>query len=290
MSYIEAIIMGFIQGLTEFLPVSSSGHLALSRHILGLELDNILFEVLLHFGTLIAIIAVYFKDVVNLVVEGVGIIFSFFKYLILKGLSLFDHNIKMNKIINSSYRKFVMLIIVATIPTAIIGFLFEATVEKMYNSLIVPGISLVITGLLLFTTNKLKSGYKKQDTMPMRDAIILGVFQGFAVLPGISRSGSTIVAGLLRGLNKEFAVKFSFLMSLPAVFGAMLLQFKDIPLADISTVITPQYIVGTIISAVVGYICIKALIAMVQKNKFHYFAYYCWIVGIATIITYFIAG
>lgn len=289
MSFFEAIIMGIVQGLTEFLPVSSSGHLAISRQILGLHFDNILFEVLLHIGTLIAIVAVYYKDVMGLIVGGIGIIGRFFQYIFIKMRNLIlNKNNKVPKIINNNDKKFVMLIIVASIPTAIIGLILEKKIIKAFDILLVPGICLIITGFLLYSTNKLKSGVKKQGKTSYFDAVIIGAFQGFATIPGISRSGSTIVAGLLRGLNKEFAVKFSFLMSLPAVLGAMVLQLKDMQLETLSSVITAPYIIGTAVSALVGYICIKFLIKLIKNNKLHYFAYYCFTVGIIVIVSYFV--
>lgn len=289
MSFVEAIIMGVIQGLTEFLPVSSSGHLAITRNILGLELDSILFEVLLHMGTLVAIVAVYYKDVLELIAGGFSIIGKCIRYIYIKGSNMILHeNRKVPPIINHEHQKFVMLIIVASIPTAIIGLLLENTITKAFNILLIPGICLLITGGLLYTTNKIPSGSKKEGKTTYKDAALVGVFQGLAGLPGISRSGSTIVAGLLRGFNKEFAVKFSFLMSLPAVIGAMLLQLKDMTLRTIPSVISAPYLAGTAISALVGYICIKFLIRLIKQNKLHYFAYYCFAVGLIVIGAYFI--
>lgn len=289
MSFFEAILMGIVQGLTEFLPISSSGHLAISRHILDLQLDNILFEVLLHFGTLIAIIAVYSKDVLELIINGLKIIGRCFKYII-TGIQnlIFNDKKKSPKIIKDDKSKFVMLIIVASIPTAIIGLVLEKAIIKSFDILLVPGICLIVTGLLLRSTNKLNAGNKKEGKTSYKDAVIIGAFQGFAGLPGISRSGSTIVASLLRGLSREFAVKFSFLMSLPAVVGAMILQLRDLPMESIEAVITAPYIIGMAVSALVGYLCIKFLIKLIKNNKLHYFAYYCFAVGIIVVITYFV--
>jgi len=290
MSLFEAIFMGIVQGLTEFLPVSSSGHLAISRQILGLNFDNLLFEVLLHIGTLIAIVAVYYKDVIRLILGGISIVGRFFQYLYIGLVSncLLNKNKKVPQIINSNANKFVMLIIVASIPTAIIGLTLEKKIVQSFDILLVPGICLIVTGLLLCLTNRLKLGVKQEGKASYLDAVIIGTFQGFAAFPGISRSGSTIVASLLRGFDKEFSVKFSFLMSLPAVLGAMLLQLKDIPLKTMSTIITAPYLMGMISSAVVGYICIKFLIKLIQNSKLHYFAYYCFAVGTIVILSYFI--
>lgn len=289
MSFFEAIIMGIVQGLTEFLPISSSGHLAITRQIFGLHFDNILFEVILHLGTLIAIVIVYYKDVMNLIVGGISIIGRFFQYIIARLEKIFlNENIKIPKIINDEDKKFAMLIVVASIPTALMGLILEQTIIKAFDILLVPGICLLVTGFLLYSTNKMKYGMKKEDKTSYIDAIIIGTFQGFAIMPGISRSGSTIVASLLRGFNKEFAVKFSFLMSLPAILGALIFQLKDIEINELLTQLTAPYLTGMAVSTLVGYICIRFLIKLIKNNKLHYFAYYCFVVGGITIITYFI--
>ncbi|MTI71616.1 MAG: undecaprenyl-diphosphate phosphatase [Firmicutes bacterium] len=290
MTLFQGIFMGIIQGLTEFLPVSSSGHLAISRYIFRLHFDNILFEVLLHIGTLIAIITVYYKDVLSMVLNGIKIIKNASFYLYTKFIINFILNKKeeLPKIIVTNEERFVMLIIIGSIPTAIIGLLLEKIIILSFDMILVPGICLIITGGLLSYTRKIKFGFKKEKDISYFDAITIGVFQGLAALPGISRSGSTIVAGLIKGLDRELAVKFSLLMSLPAVFGAMLLQFKDIPLSSISSIITPPYIIGTLFSAIVGYICIKFLLKLIRRNKLYYFGYYCLILGTIVIITYFI--
>lgn len=291
MSMVEAIIMGVVQGLTEFLPVSSSGHLAIARSILGLELDNILFEVLLHMGTLIAIVAVYARDVIALIGGGLGIIGRFIQYLYIAITNLILRRRKgLPRIIHNEHKKLVMLIIVASIPTAIIGLLLEKAITEAFDRLLIPGICLLVTGGLLYTTNKIATGNKRESKTTYRDATIIGIFQGLAGLPGISRSGSTIVAGLLRGLHKEFAVKFSFLMSLPAVVGAMLLQLKDMKISHIPKIITAPYLIGTAVSACIGYVCIRFLIRLIKHNKLHYFAYYCFALGIMVVIAYFIGA
>ncbi len=283
MSYFLAVFMGIVQGITEFLPISSSGHLAILRNLFNINVDNIIFEVLLHFGTLVAIIIAFYKDVGKLIVEAFGILID----LIRKIIALLTRKGNPVKVIHSSYRRFVMLIIVASIPTAFIGLIGKDLVVKAYNTILIPGILLLLTGYLLQVTHKLKPGKKNMSTASYKNAFIIGTFQGFSILPGLSRSGSTIAGGLLNGLSKEFAVKFSFLMSLPAVLGATILELKDIPSGQLSTIVSGPYIVGTIVSAVVGYICIKSLIAIIKRNKLHYFTYYCYIVGILAIVAYF---
>lgn len=290
MSIIKAIIMGVVQGLTEFLPVSSSGHLAIFRNILGLNLEGgILFEVMLHFGTLVAIFIAYFKDIKELFIEGIGIVIDFFKWIKIVLNNIFTKNKKKyNKIINTEYRKFVMLIIVASIPTAVLGLYLEEIIEGAYTALLIPGICLLITGALLLTTTKIKKGSKKAGSTKYTDSFIIGLFQGFATMPGISRSGSTLVAGMILGLEREFAVKFSFIMSIPAVIGATLYKLKDVTSDMMTTSAVLPYMVGMLVSAAVGYICIITLLKVVKKNKLHYFSYYCFIVGLLAIIGHFV--
>jgi len=304
MTLLEAIFMGIIQGLTEFLPVSSSGHLALFKILYGVEIETgMLFDVLLHFGTLVAICAVYYKDVAKLIVEGLYILKSG-----LTNLAIFFHNIflqaknmtrkeklpkeeldlgEYHPVANSSYRKFVLLVIVSTIPTGIIGIIGKAMVEMAAKLLIVPGICLIITSILLFVADATKGGEKLPKDITYSNAFIIGIVQGIATLPGISRSGSTITACLLSGFNRSFAVKYSFIMSIPAILGAMVLELKDISLAAISAGEIACYVVGMVIAGVVGYICIKLMLAVVRNKKFKYFAIYCLIVGIISVMGHF---
>lgn len=304
MSLLEAIFMGIIQGLTEFLPVSSSGHLALFKILFGVETETgMLFDVLLHFGTLVAICAVFYKDVAKLIVEGLYILKSG-----LINLAIFFHNSflqiknmfrkeKLSKeeldlgeyhpVANSSYRKFVMLVIVSTIPTGIIGIIGKDMVEMASKILIVPGICLVITAVLLFVADATKGGDKLPKDITYSNAFIIGIVQGVATLPGISRSGATISACLLSGFNRSFAVKYSFIMSIPAILGAMILELKDFSMVAFSAGEIACYVVGTVIAGVVGYICIKMMLAVVRNKKFKFFAIYCLIIGLISIIGHF---
>ncbi len=304
MTLLEAIFMGIIQGLTEFLPVSSSGHLALFKILFGVDTETgMLFDVLLHFGTLVAICAVYYKDVAKLIVEGLYILKSgcinlaiFFHNGFLQTKNMFRKN-KLSKeeldlgeyhpVANSSYRKFVLLVIVTTIPTGIIGIIGKDMVEMASEILIVPGICLIITAVLLFVADAAKGGEKLPKDITYSNAFIIGIVQGIATLPGISRSGSTITACLLSGFNRSFAVKYSFIMSIPAILGAMLLELKDISFMAVSAGEIACYAVGTAIAGVVGYICIKLMLAVVRNKKFRFFAIYCLIIGLISIIGHF---
>jgi undecaprenyl-diphosphatase len=281
--------MGLIQGLTEFLPVSSSGHLALFKILFGVETDTgILYDILLHVGTLIAIFAVYYKDLIRMIVEGCLIIRdAFVNVIIFFGNRIRKNNAPYRKVVNSGYRKFVMLIIVSTIPTGIIGVVCKDVVEMASELLIVPGICLIVTAILLFIADHVKDGDKLPKQVTYSNAFGIGIAQGIATLPGLSRSGTTITACLLSGFQRSFAVKYSFIMSIPAVLGALVLELGDIELAATSGTEMTYYIIGMIIAAVVGYVCIKTMLVIVRGKKFIGFSIYCLIVGAISIGGYF---
>lgn len=289
MSLLEAILMGLIQGLTEFLPVSSSGHLALFKILFGVETDTgILFDVLLHVGTLMAIFAVYYKDIWKLIIEGCCILRDVFVNAVLFFKNTFkkEHE-SYRRIVSNGYRKFVLLIMVSTIPTGIIGVVGKDVVEMASQILIVPGICLIITAILLFIADRVKDGDKLPKSVTYTNAFGIGIAQGVATLPGLSRSGTTITACLLSGFNRNFAVKYSFIMSIPAILGALVLELTDIAGTAVSGKEIAFYVVGMLISAVVGYICIKTMLVIVRKKKFLGFAIYCLIVGAVSIGGYF---
>ena len=275
MTLIQAIILGIFQGITEFLPISSSGHLVILQHFFGITEGNLFFTEMLHFGTLISIFIVYFNDIINIIVE-------FFKMI--------GDGIKNKKFrIKNGYQKLGLLIIVGSIPTAIIGILFEDFFENLYSSSLLPiGIAFMITGLFLWIANKKPYENKNVKRMSFLDSIIIGIFQGIAIIPGISRSGSTIVAGLLRGLDRGLATEFSFLLALPAIFGAGLLGVVDVVKTGSEIAFTTPLLVGVLLSTVVGVFAIKFLISILKKDKLYYFSYYLWIVGLITIVSHFI--
>lgn len=273
-TYLQAIIMGLVQGLAEFLPVSSSGHLVLSKFILGAELGtSALFEILLHVGTLLAVFVFYWKDVLNLIKEGLLLIKDFFLFVFKR--KKFDLYLE---------RKMVVFIIVASIPTAILGLLMEAFLEDLFlSSVVAVGFALLVTGTMLMLIRKMPKSDKTLEEMKGRDAFTIGLVQGIATIPGISRSGSTVTAGLFCGLDKEFAFRFSFLMSIPAILGAAVLKMMDVNIADLTANAGP-YAVGMIVAAVVGYASIRWLKNLIQKDQFHYFGYYCLAVGLISIV------
>ena len=282
--------MGIIQGIAEFLPISSSGHLAIMKHILHIETDTgLLFDVLLHLGTLVAIFIAFWKDIQQLVVEGFKIIGDFFINLgrRIKNLSS-EKKIEYIQIISTPYRRFVILIIVSTIPTAIIGLVFKNAIEIASETLLVPGLCLILTGILLSIADRVKTGKKTEENASYKAAGLIGVAQGIATLPGLSRSGTTITACLLAGFDRSFAVKYSFIMSIPAVLGAVVLEAKDFSMDMVTQSDLINYMAGTIVAAVVGYISIKTMLVIVRGKKFKYFAYYCFVIGIIAVIGHFL--
>lgn len=289
MSWIEALFLGLVQGLTEFLPVSSSGHLAIFKNIFGLQDIGLSFDILLHFGTLVAVFICYRKDIWQLICAGCGILTdSFINLLALFKNLRSDENVSYRKVINSSYRKFTMLVIVSTIPTGIIGVAGGNIIEKAGTTLLIPGICLIITSVLLRISDNLDEGDKTPKNTTYGNALFTGIAQGIATLPGISRSGTTIVACLLCGFKREFAVKYSFIMSIPAILGASILDIKDLGSENLAGEEIAMYITGAVVAAIVGYICIRTMLIIVKNKKFKYFSYYCLIIGIISIIAYFV--
>lgn len=289
MELIKAIFLGFIQGVTEFLPVSSSGHLAIFKNILGMKDVGISFDILLHVGTLIAVGIVYWRDIARLFYDGIGIVIDscvnvgiFFK------MKISGENIRYRRVICSSYRKFALLVIVSTIPTGLIGVLGKNLIEEASASLLIPGVCLLITGTLLLISDNLPDGSKTPKRTTYKDAIFVGICQGIATLPGISRSGTTITAELFCGFRRDFAVKYSFIMSIPAILGAAVLDLKDFGSEGLEGTDIFNYLVGMVVAAVVGYICIKTMLVVVRNKKFKYFAYYCYVIGIVAIVGHFI--
>lgn len=289
MSLLQAILMGIIQGLTEFLPVSSSGHLALFKILFGVETDTgILYDVLLHVGTLLAICVVYYKDIWRLITEGCAIVRdSFVNVVVFFKNRTTNETEAYRRIVNSSYRKFVMLIIVSTIPTGVIGFFGRDVVSMASEILIVPGICLIVTAILLLVADRTKDGGKLPKNVTYTEAFGVGIAQGIATLPGVSRSGATITACLLSGYQRNFAVKYSFIMSIPAILGALILELTQLGNVTVTSMEIVYYIIGMLIAAVIGYVCIKLMLVIVRRKKFTGFAIYCLLVGALSIGGYF---
>ena len=270
MSLLSSIILGLIQGVAEFLPISSSGHLAIAEHLMGmtgLEIPEF-FDVLLHLGTLIAVFAAYWEDIRNMVVE-------FFC-----GVRDLAHRTTPTPV--PPARRLILLIIVGTLPLLVV-LPIKDLVEGLADNMYFVGGALIVTGFLLFASDRVKKGRKTEKSATLLDVLLVGVGQAIATCPGISRSGTTITAGCFVGFDRKFAVRYSFLLSIPAILGANVLSIKD----ALDTVVwteVPVYLVGVAVAAAVGYACIRLLKMIADKGKFGFFAYYCWVVGIITLI------
>ena len=274
MEPLQAVILGIIQGLTEFLPVSSSGHLVIFQRLFGLTEPALFFDASVHVGTLAAVIVVFQKEIRTLIISSIrfAILFAKKKY----GLdSIYkDHDVK-----------FVLLIMVASIPTGIMGLLFHQKADQLFSSVAIVGGMLIATGFVLWSTRWVKLESKSMDNFSIKDALIIGVVQGIAIIPGISRSGSTIAAGLFLGLSRKTAARFSFLMSIPAILGAEVLSLLNLSVQPGFTL--KVTIIGTVVSCITGYCALKMLIYIVNKGRLYLFAPYCWVAGSLALILIF---
>ncbi len=288
MTLFQSVFLGVVQGITEFLPVSSSGHLAILRILFGIESGNgLLFDVLVHLGTVIAICAAFHKDIGRLTVEAIHMSMD-----ICSNINAFYQNHtnreakRYKKIVYNNYRRFVAMILISTIPTAIIGFAARELVALASESLLIPGICLMITAVLLKITDVSQSGRMIPNDIGFSSAFMVGIAQGISILPGLSRSGTTIAVCLLSGFDKRFAVRYSFIMSIPAILGAAILEIREIPGSEIAVSQVLIYLVGAIVAGGVGYISIRKMINIVRKKSFKGFSVYCLIVGIISLIGY----
>jgi len=252
----KALLLGLIQGLTEFLPISSSGHLVIGQHLLGIQEAELLFDTGVHFATMGAILFYFRKDIARLFI-------GFFGKGDLEG------------------RHTANMIILGTIPAVIVGFLFKDFFEDLFNSPQAAAWFLLITGMILLSTLIAKPKKKYLWKVKWFDALVVGIAQAFAILPGISRSGSTIAAGLHLGIDRESAARFSFLLSLPAIFGAGILQLKDV-ISINSTELLPLFS-GMLSAGISGYFAIAVMLKIVGKGKLYIFAPYCLILGIVVL-------
>lgn len=290
MNLLESIFLGFIQGITEFLPVSSSGHLAIFESLFHINTDTgVLFDVMLHVGTLAAIFLVYWNDIKKMILSMIKIIIDIFlNIVILVSNVLHDEHRPYKRVINTSYKKFVILIIVSTIPTAIIGYVLKDVVEVAKTELLIPGLCLMITGCILLLAMLLPKGAKTPKDATYNGAFGIGIIQAIATLPGISRSGATITACLANGYSRKFAVKYSFILSIPAIIGACILSIKDATLSVLTPQMLGNYVAGMVTSAIVGFVCIKTMVVIVKNNKYTFFAIYCFLIGAVSIAGYFL--
>lgn len=272
-----AILLGLVQGVAEFLPISSSGHLTLLQHFFGMEEVDNLYNILLHFATLIAVCIAYRRDIGEMILE-------FFRGV----AALFSKRGAREAGRPPEARRLVMMVIVGTLPLFVV-LPIEGLVEGLGNHPAVVALMLLVTGCILFLSDRLARGTKNVRTATVKDALLVGVAQGIATIPGLSRSGTTISAGMMLGFDRKFAVRYSFLLSLPAVLGATLLQVvQAIGDESIDLSLLPKYLVGMVVAGVVGYFAIQLVKMLADKGKFGKFAYYCWIVGAVALVASFV--
>ena len=273
MNFLIAVILGLVQGVTEFLPISSSGHLAVLQNVFNVQdigADHTLFSVLLHLATLVSVCIVYWDDIKGMVLEGIGFIRDI------------GHP-KPDEGGVKPQRRLLFMIIIGILPLVIV-LPFKSSIESLSSSTMFIGIAFLITGFMLLLSDKMQNGRKNEKDMSVKDALVVGVCQAVAVLPGISRSGATITSGMAVGFNRTFAVKFSFLMSLPAIIGANLLELIDVIGNGVDWAMVPMYLVGMVVAGVTGYFAIRLVKMLSQKGKFGKFCYYCFAAGIVTIV------
>lgn len=249
-------VLGVVQGLTEFLPVSSSAHLVILDSLLGVKQPTMSLAIFLHLGTLLAVVVVYFRELLRILV----------------GMFTGRREGRLG-----------WFIVIGSIPAAVLGIALKDVFAQVFSSVLVSGVMLLVTGAILFWSGRLPRGRRDERSMTAGDALVVGAFQAVAILPGISRSGSTIAGGLWRGLRPKLAADFSFLLSVPAVLGAGLLDLRE-TFRSGEAVDLHGLIIGMALSFIFGYIAVKWLIAVVRRGRIQIFAYYCWAVGLAVIV------
>ena len=272
MTILNALLLGIIQGVAEFLPISSSGHLSIAQNLLNLGVegaDDVFFDVLLHLGTLAAVFIAYWSDIKEMVLEFI----QFIRDAIGGGAS--------RRV--SPARRLILLIVVGTLPLFLV-LPVKKFVEGLYSNTFFVGAALLVTGLMLYFCDRLQRGRKTERNATLADVLVVGVGQAIATCPGISRSGMTICAGCFCGFERKFAVRFAFLLSIPAVLGANILQIKDVVEVGVDVKLLPVYIVGVIVAGVSGYFSIRLVRMVADKGRFGAFAYYCCAAGSITVI------
>ena len=272
MTYLMSAVLGFLQGVAEFLPISSSGHLSLFQHFFGMEEPDSMFNILLHFATLIAVCVYYFQDVVEMIVEFLRGVAALFSRTPSRGNP-------------PEGRRLVLLVIVGTLPLFAV-LPVESKIEMLGGSPVFVSCALLVTGCVLFLSDRYGGGRKTAKNATIKDALLVGLAQGVATIPGLSRSGCTISAGMAMGFQRKFAVRYSFLLSLPAVFGATLLKvIKTIKAAEpLAEGILPKYLLGMAVAGVVGYFSVRLVDLLASKGKFGAFAWYCWGAGLIFLV------
>ena len=291
MSVIHAIILGIIQGITEFLPVSSFGHLCGVQDLLGgTRGSGVLFEVMLHLGTMIALILVFLKDIKKIGIELIGMILD-----LIGNANIFLYNRRTGKeltyakIISGTYRKLTALIMVSTIPTVLIGYQCKRLVVRSASSHMFSGIGILLTGVILLVVDYSNvNGSKGTRETSFGDAMWMGICQGLSVFPGLSRLGLNMSAGLFCGLGRKFAVKYSLLMSIPAVVGAFFVEMGEFTSVHMTVGQGFIYVLGMIVAGITGYLVIRFMLKLSNQVRLRYFAFYSFAAGILILAANYI--
>jgi len=271
-TYLEAAVLGVIQGLTEFLPVSSSGHLVIFQSWFGLEGPQLLFDVGVHVGTLIAVVVVFRRDLLNMAKA------------VLQLASRSDRNPNAESLVLLKW------VIIGTIPAGVAGVLGVDFFESIFGKPVMAALLLIVTGAILVSTRWVSRGEVSVSGMTWRHTLAVGVAQAVAIFPGISRSGTTIVCGLWTGLERDVAVRFSFLLAIPAILGAAVLQIPDLLANNHDVSVLGPVIVGGLIAGITGFVAIRWLIKLVARGKLHPFAYYCWAFAAVALVVHFLGN
>jgi undecaprenyl-diphosphatase len=275
MDIFQAIILGIVQGLAEFLPIASAGQVIIVTHILNVTFPNqsgaIAFNTLLHLGTLTAVVGFFWRDLIKIIKAFVNSLLNLVQGTFMDGLK------------EDVHKRLAWLLIVGTIPVAIVGILFTKEFEALFNNVVAVGIFLIINGFILVLSEHFATrGDKKVMGLTFKNSLIIGAFESLALLPGISRSGSSISAGLLIGLERQCAARYAFLLAIPAIAGAVLVEYKNI--GALTETNTASIIAAYLAVVVFGYLSIGLLIRLIKSTSLRVFAYYCWIVGALTLI------
>lgn len=265
--YLAAILLGVLQGLTEWLPISSSGHLVLAQHFFGIDMP-IFFDLLLHLGTLVVVLVYYRKVIVAMLAAVLRTPKAAREAGSWRAAGWDDPD-----------RRLALLVVIATVPTAIIGLTFRGLIHQLYASPLAAAIGLLLTGALLWTTRLV---HARPRALGVREAVAIGVAQGVAIAPGVSRSGTTVATARLLGVAREDAVRYSFLLAIPAIVGAAILETDASAIADAGAH-WQAYLAGTIAAMGVGYAALRLLVLIVERDLLHVFAIYCWTLGLAAL-------
>ena len=280
MDIIQAIILGIVQGLAEFLPIASAGQVVLMTHILGVtfttESGSLAFNVLLHIGTLTAVVGFFWREVVQIIKSFISSILDLFN-------GQFTNNLK-----DDTYKRLAWLLIIGTIPVGLAGALFTKRFEFFYNSVPAVSIFLIINGIILWSAEYVKRGDKKVKGITFKNALVIGIFESLALFPGISRSGSSISAGLFSGVDRVCAARFAFLLAIPAIAGAILVEFKNI--GALTETNTASIVAAYIAVVIFGFLSIGLLLRIINGTSLRIFSIYCWIVGGLALILSFYYG